>query len=700
MVIDMKTNLMIKYMMALGLWCITILVAQAQDLSQAQVKDLAGSGIMLRGPRGVVLWWQDEVLSPASPKAAERWQGYIVYRKGENDPNFVRITPTPVSLPVNAQALKTIAGQGNWKRWMAFLQVDDDLEVWNLIMENKEDKVGFLLLLDPYLPEAVGLRFWDLTAKQGETYMYRVVRISASGNESPAVLRGTVLAPSVTPPHPPQNLKINYRNGTVRLDWQPSRSELALYYHVYRSEEPEYGFIRINPDPIIILRDEDGNALTSGFTDAHLETGTSYYYQVRATDVADNLSNPSETMSVNIPTYKILAAPDSVGAKSVQEGILLKWRMGNDMGAPAFHIIRKPLAKTALEASIPGLNDHFAEREPVRITKKPLTGDARSYIDTTPIPGIPYAYGIVALAAEDSDDAIAQSEIAQATWVDNPPALPVSDLIAEPHPEGIAVSWSPIRDATGYLIFRSIKNANEGFELTQNRSSDTLWVDKSDFIKPGYPIWYRIVTVDGRGIEGKPSIAVAGMSGKAIRPDKPSFIHATKKTEGVEVMWDPPFTRTMSSFILERNTGEGFIALKEVMADSMYLYLDLGMKGKAKYRVLAKSPEGILSEPSGEIEVDNTPAPPFLKTYSPKDVKAYSEKGKIFVVWKPDGVVESFRILRYSSKNPTPETVAQLVGTAMEYQDTKTQAGTTYYYQVEAIGPNLSVKSKLVWIQR
>lgn len=700
MVVHMKTRSFMKYILVLGLWCMLFFDAQAQDTAQAKVKDLVGTGIILRGPNGIILWWQSEILSTAKPQGQERWIGYVVQRKGPNDANFVRLNPTPIGLQPTAQALQNFAGTRHFKRWQDFFQAEDATTIWNFLAENTDEKVSFLTLLDPYLPEAVGLRFWDASAKQGVEYSYRVVRISETGLESPSVLRGTVLPETVPPPIPPTNLMIKYANGSVRLDWQPSISDLAFYYHVYRSEEPEYGFRRINSDPIVLLRDEEGNPITSGFMDENIETGTTYYYTVKASDVADNLSEASERVSVAIPAYKILAAPDSVGAKSIREGILIKWRMAQNMGAPAFHVIRKPLAKTALEANIQGLKSNSVEEKPIRITIKPLTGDARSFIDTTPTPGIPYAYGILALESDSTEVAVAQSEIAQATWVDNPPTLPVSDLTAESHPEGIELSWSPIRDAIGYLIFRSIKDATNGFELVQNRTSDTLWVDKSDFIKPGYPIWYRIVTVDGRGIEGKPSIAVAGMSGKAVKPQKPSFIHATKKPEGVEVMWDPPFTRTMSSFVLQRNNGTGFTDLIEVSADSSYLYLDQNIKGKAKYRVLAKSSEGLLSEPSDEIEVDNTPSAPFVKTYAPKDVVAANDKGKIRVFWKPDGFVETFRILRYSSKNPTVETIAQLTGSATEYVDTKTQSGITYYYQVEAIGPNLSVKSKLVWAQR
>ncbi len=700
MVIHMKPRSFMKYILVLGLWCMLSFDAQAQDTAQAKVKDLVGTGIILRGPNGIILWWQSEILSTARPQGQERWIGYVIQRKGPNDANFIWLNPTPIALQPTPQALQNFAGTRHFKRWQDFFQTEDATTIWNFLAENTDEKVSFLTLLDPYLPEAVGLRFWDATAKQGVEYHYRVVRISETGLESPSVLRGTVLPEPVTPPVPPTSVKIKYANGSVRLDWQPSISDLAFYYHVYRSEEPEYGFRRINSDPIVLLRDEEDNPIASGFVDENIETGTTYYYTIKASDIADNLSEASETVSAMVPAYRILAAPDSIGAKSIREGILIKWRMAQDMGAPAFHVIRKPLAKTALEASIQGIGSNSIEEKPIRITKKPLTGDARSFIDTTPTPGIPYAYGILALESDSTEVAVAQSEIAQATWVDNPPTLPVSDLTTEAHPEGIELSWSPIRDATGYLIFRSIKNGAEGFELAQNRMSDTLWVDKSDFIKPGYPIWYRIVTVDGRGIEGKPSIAVAGMSGKAAKPQKPSFIHATKKTEGVEVMWDPPFTRTMSSFILQRNTGAGFINLKEVSADSSYLYLDQSMKGKATYRVLSKSAEGVLSEPSAEIAVDNTPAPPVLKTYSPKNVVAANDKGKIRVAWKPDGFVESFRILRYSSKNPTVETIAQLAGSATEYVDSKTQSGVTYYYQIEAIGPNISIKSKLVWVQR
>lgn len=105
------------------------------------------------------------------------------------------------------------------------------------------------------------------------------------------------------PPAPPGNLAAVYLEGTARLFWDAGTEEDLAGYRVHRGDTPER-LERISP----LLAD-------NRFIDERLESGRTYYYQVRAVDRAGNESEPSQMVELLVPRAETEDGPrrDSPG---------------------------------------------------------------------------------------------------------------------------------------------------------------------------------------------------------------------------------------------------------------------------------------------------------------------------------------------------------------------------------------------------
>ncbi|MFP4058364.1 MAG: hypothetical protein ACLF0G_15970 [Candidatus Brocadiia bacterium] len=73
-------------------------------------------------------------------------------------------------------------------------------------------------------------------------------------------------------PAPPTDVTASAGQGVVTLAWTRSPDEGVTAYNVYRSRQPEGGYVRVNPRPVSALAYEDRS----------VENGVTYYYVVRS----------------------------------------------------------------------------------------------------------------------------------------------------------------------------------------------------------------------------------------------------------------------------------------------------------------------------------------------------------------------------------------------------------------------------------
>ena len=138
--------------------------------------------------------------------------------------------------------------------------------------------------------------FTDTTVAATSSYDYQVTAVDTGGNESPRSGTATVTTPGgpdTTPPTPPAGLSATAASSTsVNLKWTASTDDTAVTgYTVYRAPTGSPNFAVVGTT---------GGAATT-FTDSTVVASTSYDYQVKAFDAANNISAASNTASVTTP---------------------------------------------------------------------------------------------------------------------------------------------------------------------------------------------------------------------------------------------------------------------------------------------------------------------------------------------------------------------------------------------------------------
>ncbi|MDH4100153.1 MAG: fibronectin type III domain-containing protein [Nitrospirota bacterium] len=235
----------------------------------------------------------------------------------------------------------------------------------------------------------------DVTVKNDTTYAYRVIAVNQYDRESrpgtPVVAR-----PSV-PPAAPTNLAAEADENQIRLSWQaPTTSEDGSPltdlkgYNIYRSVAKGTEGGLINQQLLA----------TTSFTDIGLESGKTYYYQVRA---VDNLAQP---WSESKPSSEIAASPEdrtppmppvTLIAVPTAKEVRLTWEPNREKDLAGYRVYR---------STTPGQG-----YEPVT----PATTAANSFVDTSVTPGNTYYYVVTAVDNSRRANESFRSEQATAT---------------------------------------------------------------------------------------------------------------------------------------------------------------------------------------------------------------------------------------------------------------------------------------------
>jgi glucose/arabinose dehydrogenase/PKD repeat protein len=159
-----------------------------------------------------------------------------------------------------------------------------------------------------------------------------------------AVGSGTPAPPDTTPPSAPGNLKANGGLGKVTLSWDASTDDVGISgYEVYRSASS--GFTPGAANRI-------ATPATPGYVDT-VAAGT-YYYRVKATDAAPNLSaasaEASATSLADNPPTASLTAPS---AGTVSGTVALKATAGDDVGLGGVQFLVDGVVFEAEDTSAP-----------------------------------------------------------------------------------------------------------------------------------------------------------------------------------------------------------------------------------------------------------------------------------------------------------------------------------------------------------
>jgi len=151
----------------------------------------------------------------------------------------------------------------------------------------------------PLNPEPIWeTRFLDSGLENGKAYTYQVRAVRdfrGTRIEGPPSIVATGSPQKKTPPSPPTGIEVTMQKQGVELRWEENPEPDILGYDVYRRQEGETEFIKMNPQPVT----------APFYLDDSVSPGKSYVYRLRAVD-----SSPSRNESEFSKEIEVVPEPN------------------------------------------------------------------------------------------------------------------------------------------------------------------------------------------------------------------------------------------------------------------------------------------------------------------------------------------------------------------------------------------------------
>jgi fibronectin type 3 domain-containing protein len=251
----------------------------------------------------------------------------------------------------------------------------------------------------------------------------------------------------------------------------------------------------------------------------------------------------------------------------------------------------------------------------------------------------------------------------------------------------IGLEWSPIYDLRieGYNIYRTEVNNNSGlFEKIAVIDDRYVshYVDTKLTPQTGYI--YKISAFDKSKQESEPSAPIRVYTKTTIEP-VPFARAMTNLPNRIKIIWRPHPSERISSYIVERNDigSNKWEQISIVNGKLSAEYIDAGLKdGKTyRYRVKAKTYDGVISLPSQIIEAQTKLLPPVIENLqATRDLPK-----KIAISWDPSSHPEAsyYNIYRASKLSLFYSRIVKTNKTT--YEDTIQEDGASRYYYITVV---------------
>jgi fibronectin type 3 domain-containing protein len=264
----------------------------------------------------------------------------------------------------------------------------------------------------------------------------------------------------------------------------------------------------------------------------------------------------------------------------------------------------------------------------------------------------------------------------------NPNLPKVTQFKAYPDRNAMALFWKPVVTMNGYYIQRYNPKTHKWIEIaTINDQYKSIYVDKD--LKPNTIYKYRIATFNKKGI---PSLAVETTQ-KTLPPISPVIpLEAKPLKKGmVKIIFRPHQNERVKEYKIERfndkNAKWEEIAILSPRLNVEYIDKNLEDGKIYKYRIIAKSFDGISSYPSKTIIVSTYPKPPVVT-----NLKAtVNLPKKIMLTWTPVKDAKYYKI--YTSSSANGWFSFYKTSNKPEFIDNIGKDGYIRYYKVTAVSP-------------
>ncbi|GAA1844567.1 malectin domain-containing carbohydrate-binding protein [Microlunatus capsulatus] len=335
--------------------------------------------------------------------------------------------------------------------------------------------------------DVTGTVFVDADRTNGTEVFYVVTALDAAGNESAASEeKSATPAPDAdtTAPAAPQGVTAVPGDGRATISWTAGAETDLAGYLVTRSAVAGQPGTPVNTQPTTATSLVDTAALN----------GTTYYYVVRAVDLAGNLSEASAEVSAKPADTTAPAVPAGVKATAGIQSVTVTWTAGTEADLRGYRVYRSETPTVTR-----GDDDLVAI----------LLKGGRTFFDGDLEAGRTYYYAVTADDRLGNESALSTtvSAVPKTTPDTTAPGAPTG-LQAAVQDSEVKLTWSASTagDLAGYTVYRASTAGGTAVKLTSALLTSPSFTDTS--VPPGTTAFYEVTAVDDAGNESARSAQV------------------------------------------------------------------------------------------------------------------------------------------------------------------------------------------------
>ena len=623
------------------------------------------------------------ILRWAPPEGGFPSGGFNIYRKSQNGATWEKLNPRPLIKITDKKILRKRLGDELFKAVSALISPAPLEMKGKRSREMQEENRRSLLLLyadfSPKVADVLGLRWEDREVEKGNRYLYRLTAMDPQDREKILVtLTRPIGLEDYKPVTKPRGFSAKAGDGEISFFWLKEHRFSA--YNLYRSDEENGQYKKINTAPIIILTttDKTGKEKVSDtlFKDSKVINGKTYWYYLEGVDAFGRKSIPTKKLSAMPVDLTPPLAPRALKTEVKDTTVELSWEKSPEEDAFGYYVYRGQSYKGPF----------------VRLTKETIPTYYTRYKDK----GLPLraTFWYYVTAVDISGNESGPSYTALANVVDRIPPADPKELKGKAEPGKILLSWAPNKeeDLAGYRIFRSMEKKSKHYQLlNQEPSKKATFINELPKTASDNPFFFKIKAVDTSGNESGFSNVVKVKLPDVTPPIAPVFKTFQVKEGMIELSWYPNTESDVAGYRLYR-TKAGDESDKQVKLNKALIakdersFTDEGLVAGQKYiyelqAVDTSKNVSLPSRPLVASTFDKTPppAPEGLRAAPLKDGKG------IMLTWKMPKAKDLKGVVLYraTKENGTFYPITGLIK-QKSHVDAKVRKAREYYYRLAA----------------
>jgi len=451
------------------------------------------------------------------------------------------------------------------------------------------------------------------------------------------------------------------------LTWNASEPSIIDSYDIYRANQQDGEFVKLNQLPV----------LGGQFVDQGLETNHTYYYKV----VAVNASGVAESSPVQIVVSALPALPeapvDVTATASGENSISLSWTAVEH--ADSYNVFRSA----------------SADGEYVQVNAQPVT--STTFADSELSAGTTYYYKV---AAVNSVGQSIQSEAVSATTDETGgpteptvPAVPAGLTAAANGQNSINLSWTAVERADSYNVFRAGSTDGEYVLVNAQPITGTTFADSE--LSAGTIYYYKVSAVNSAG-QSTQSEAVSATTDETGGPTEPTvpavpagLTAAANGQNSISLSWTA--VERADSYNVFRSAsadGEYVQVNAQPVTSTTFADSELSAGTTYYYKVSAVNSAGQSTQSeavSATTDETGGPTEPTIPAVPAGLTAAANGQNSINLSWTAVAHADSYNVFRAGSADGEYVQVNSQPVTGTTFADSGLTSGGTYYYKLSAV---------------